>query len=270
MTLCITFGNRDGAITSVSDSRLTLDSPKGVKISNKAVKVQIATHAHTMYAGSRYDIVFAISGTLSLGLQSVMYVDACLQGVQGLWVDWMIPLVEQKLADFWGSAINKDVSYSIALRDHKSKARIFEWTGKADGSGYSMEEVEERGGLLLSVTGEHAYEAKEEILHDVAKYSYDVEPEILLHYACLRTLLKYIDDENRDGVGGAVQGARLNGYEARYFVVKHLERRFLRSAELEDWEIAEYPILDLDHPALDLSRPLIDGIRAVGHAEVRR
>src|SRR5437016_1299271 len=113
MTLCIAFRDESGALTALSDSQLTVSQtsarwvsnagedatgaavstlPSNAKILHRghhSVKVQIASQAPTIY-GSRdtYDLVFSIAGNVSLGLQSVMYLDAWLKGTSySMWVD---------------------------------------------------------------------------------------------------------------------------------------------------------------------------------------
>ncbi|WP_431099765.1 hypothetical protein [Roseateles noduli] len=221
-----------------------------------AVKLHYATQENTIYPASRFDVCFGISGTLSLGLQSVLYLDACLKGESGTWADAIVNIIRDKLWGFWEEAISKDITYSIGLHNHKGKARIFEWECLGAASTPSYREVKEFEGLLFSVHGDGATAVREQILSEVGACSYcDVRLEEVLAFAAIRVLQSSIMDDSKPYIGGQVQACLLERHVAEFLVCSG-NFRYLRSAYIEDNEAHQYRVLNLSHPWLDQMKSL--------------
>jgi hypothetical protein len=247
---------------ALADSQLTREWDGRRAISNKAVKLHVASQRRTTYAAERYDILFAMSGNLLLGLQSVLYVDACLQGTSGTWVDAMINIIDDKLLDFWSDAITKEITYSISLHDHKRRARIFEWRGENPRGTPSMREAEEEHGLLFSVHGDRAAFVRQRILSEIQRCScHGIDPNHALPYSCIRALRAEIDDPTSIYIGGNIQAAYMRGHIAEHLVCDN-GTSWLRSAALDDWEGLDYQVLDLMDPSLDPSKNLYECLLA--------
>lgn len=262
MTLCITLRLADQSVLSISDSQLTLEADGTRWTNDHAVKIHYATQDFTIYAGPRFDVTFAVSGNLSLGLQSILYVDACLKSESGTWADAIVNIVKDKLWEFWAPAINRGITYSIALHNHKGRARIFEWECEGNHVGASFSEVAEDQGLLFSVHGDRAPAIRQRILSEVSACGYcEVDPQLALAFASLRALQAAIDDETSLYVGGQIQACLLKDYEAHVLVCEGLNRH-LRSAFIESDEARSYGTLDLRHPWLDQSKSLAQLIEA--------
>lgn len=246
----------DQSVLSIADSRLTLEGNGKAWTTDLAVKLHYATQESTFYPAARFDISFGVSGTLSLGLQSILYLDACLKGESGTWADAIVNIIGDKLWDFWEAAISKDITYSIGLHNHKGRARIFEWECLGPTSKPTYREVEELDGMLFSVHGDGANLVRERILSEVNASSYcELAVEDALTFAAVRALQAAIDDDTKRYIGGHVQACLLERHEAEFLVCSgHM--RHLRSAYIEDDEALRYRTLDLIHPWLDQSKSL--------------
>lgn len=256
MTLCIMLRRPDQTVLSIADSRLTLESNEKAWMTDLAVKLHYATQESTFYPASRFDVSFGVSGTLSLGLQSILYLDACLKGESGTWADAIVNIIRDKLWDFWEEAISKDITYSIGLHNHKGKARIFEWECLGARSLPTFREVDEFEGLLFSVHGDGATSVREQVLSEVNACSYcDVALEEALAFAAIRALQSSMQDDSKPYIGGQVQACLLERHVAEFLVCSG-HSRHLRSAYIEDSEALRYRTLNLLHPWLDQTKPL--------------
>jgi hypothetical protein len=253
----------DQSVLSISDSRLTLESNGKEWNTDLAVKLHYATQDNTFYPASRFDVSFGVSGTLSLGLQSILYLDACLKGESNTWADAIINIVRDKLWDFWEQAISKDITYSIGFHNHKGRARIFEWECIGSNSSPIFREVEEFNGVLLSVHGNGADVVREQILRDVSTCCYsDIAVEDALMFAAVRALQAAINDHSKPYIGGQIQACLLDHHVAEFLVCSS-RLRHLRSAYIDDHEALRYRTLDLLHPWLDQSKPLVQLIQEI-------
>ncbi len=251
MTLCITYSLDSYRATAVSDSLLTTTMtekasflPSDEKIVHQnpyGVKVQIISQPDSLYS-ERFDILCSIAGNVSLGLQSILYIDGFLKGTSCLWYDHIKLIVEDKLFQFWKTARDQHINICFAMNDHKGRIRLFELL--ADNTQFSFYEVMPESEILISVIGDDCKEAKKEILTRVNTYSYKMKLEEAIHFASIEVLKEAIDSPHAIFVGGNIQGALLNHHHAEYCLVRNGNINF-RSAQLEHFEELSYPILDL-------------------------
>ncbi len=252
MTLCITYSLDSYRATALSDSLLTTTSrvesatflPSNEKIVHQnpyGVKVQIISQPTALYS-ERYDILCSIAGNVSLGLQSLLYIDGFLKGTSYLWYDHIKNIIEDKVYQFWESARDQHINICFAMNDHKGRIRFFELN--ADDKHFFFDEVVEEDGILISTIGDDCEEAKKEILNRINTYCYKMKLEEAIHVASVEILKEKIEDSSSIFVGGNIQGALLNHHHAEYCIVKGESFTF-RSAELDYYEELNYPILDL-------------------------
>ena len=267
MTLCISLRQSDRSILTLSDSRLTLEAEGKVWTTDQAVKMHYASQSLNAYGSERMDIVFAVSGTLSLGLQSILFVDAYLQGLSHTWDSQIVGIINDKFWDFWSDAISKDISYSIALHGHKSEPKIYEWSCPGGAALPSFKRVEEEHGMLFSVHGDGAEATHARILMQVNACCLSVgcPPEAALPFAAIRELSAAINDPERRYIGGHIQACLLQSNVAKHLICCTALEHRLRSACLD--EVAylrpSYRSLDLMHPWLDSAEPLHDLMQTI-------
>jgi hypothetical protein len=218
-----------------SNERIVHQNPYGVK-------VQIISQPEALYS-ERFDVLCSVAGNVSLGLQSLLYVDGFLRGTSCLWYDHIKNLIEEKVYQFWDSAGDQHLNICFAMNDHKGRIRFFEL--KADDNRFSFDEVAEENEILISVIGDDCVEVKKKILTRINAYCYKMELEEAIHVASVEVLKEIVEDPSSIFVGGNIQGALLNHHHAEYLVVKRGDSFTFRSADLEYYEKLTYPILDL-------------------------
>jgi hypothetical protein len=259
MSLCISF-RTDNKIYSIADSQLTTTITKRdtgsllptdteiVHTTPNAIKIQIASHPNSIYA-DRQDMVFNIAGNVSLGLQSVLHIDACLSGSPNLWAEHIPDFIAEKLWLFWNTSRDKNIECILSINDHKRKLHLFEFIGTEDK--FEMGERKEENGILLSVIGDHKNEVREKILTATNSASFKLDVDSALYYASLRELLRAIEDESNVFVGGNMQLAVLENYNAQYLIQRR-NGLFFRGAEIQNDEIVDIKTLDLEDEIFDL------------------
>lgn len=260
MTLCVTYKTSRSRAVSLSDSLLTTTIKKDdsgsflpsdqevVHQTPHAVKVQIITQEESTY-GERFDVVCSIAGNVSLGLQSILHLDAYLKGTSNLWYDHIKIIIDETIYPFWAMARDQSLEICFALNDHKGRVHFFELSGGKDD--FNFYEVEEENEILLSVIGDDSHNVRSEILSKVNILLYQMDFEQAIHQASVKILKDRIESPTVRFVGGGMQGAILDHHLAKYMVIK--DNRFhFRGAELEDWENLAYPIMDLRSSGLKI------------------
>lgn len=275
MSLCITYRTENGKAITISDSLLTtiknidkdkknddiIDSgsflPSDQKIVHQTpygIKVHIISQKNSTYASSRFDIVVSIAGNVSLGLQSLLHVDAILQGSSYMWDDQILWIIEDKIRLFWNNARDQSLQMSFVITKHKRKTKFFELY--ADNNTFEFFEVEEEHGLLISVIGDGSADVKEEIYKRINSLSYsNMSLNQIIHKVSIGILLEIINSTNSRFIGGSLQGAIFNDNIASYLKIKTETEFgdylvFYRGAEIESYEskLIEVPLLDLTSP----------------------
>lgn len=262
MTLCVTYGiSRNQAIT-LSDSLLTTTRktedtatflPSNQYIAHqtpRAVKIHIVSQSESLYA-ERYDVLCAIAGNVSLGLQSLLHLDAYLKGIKYLWYDHIKLTIEDRIYPFWEMARDQSLEMSFALNDHKGRIHLFEL--KADEGQFNFYEVEDDNGILLSVIGDRSSDVRAKIMSKVNLLSYQTDISESIHVASASILREEIEDSSSVFIGGVMQGAVLNRHLGEYLVVKG-SGYYFRGAKLEDWDTLSYPIMDINTPRYEITR----------------
>lgn len=235
-SLLTTISNRqDSGSFLPSNQEITHQTPYGVKIH--------LISGSAAYSHYEIDILTAIAGNVSLGLQCTLHIESYLKYGLNRWLgDFKFDL-QSKVFDFWFDARDKQLQMSFTLFDHKKRAHIFECAADEMGR-FNFSEIEELNGFKLSVLGDGRKEAKEEIISRINSLLYTHDLDEAIHIACVSALKKRIDDENERFIGGNMQGAVLNEYSGQYLVVNDGIKHF-RAAELEHYEQLDLPILEL-------------------------
>lgn len=267
MSLCISYRTENGKAITLSDSLLTTIRKK--ERSNKeekesaaflqsnqeilhqtpyGIKVQILSQKNSSYA-SRFDIVVSIAGNVSLGLQSLLHLDAILQGTSyALWAEQIPSIIEDKIYLFWNNARDQSLQMSFVINDHKGRTKIYELYAENDIFDFS--EVKEENGVLVSVIGDGSITVKEKIFQKVNSFMYSNKSfNEIIHIAAVETLVEKIKDQNSIFIGGSLQGAIFNHYLASYLKI-HDGITYFRGAEIESYEsdLLSLPTLHLNLP----------------------
>lgn len=256
MTLCVTYITNSGKAVSLTDSLLTTTrkSPEKAAFlpSDQEVVHQtpFAVKFHNIsgvkaYFGRRIDVLTAIAGNVSLGLQCTLHIEAYLKYGYTLWYNDIKNAIEEKVLDFWYGARDKQIQMSFALFDHKMTPRLMEC--RADGSGnIFFQSIESENGFALSVLGDNCEEAKQQILTRINALQYQYEDlDTAIHIACVSVLQENIDDSAKIFIGGKIQGGCLNGYDGEYLVIDYGRNQFFRGTELGGYDNLELPVMDM-------------------------
>ncbi len=260
MSLCISYRTQNGKAVVLSDSRLTTIRKKNSVVQSAnflpsnmeilhqtdyGIKVQILTQNISGSTGSQFNIVVSIAGNVSLGLQCLAHIDACLMTNFILWAEDIPAYLEDKINEFWNNARDQSLQMSFVLNNHKGKTRIFELN--ADDNFFEFFEVNEVSGILISVIGDNAFSVKEKIFSEINRQSYTEDLNTNIHKSAITELKKEIESQSNLFVGGKIQGAIFNDNVAIYLKVKNEDGCSIRAAKIEDYEeeILEYPLLDL-------------------------
>lgn len=254
MTLCVTYATDFQRAVALSDSLLTTISkrqdtgsflPSNQKITHQTpygVKIHLISGS-AAYSHYEIDILTAIAGNVSLGLQCTLHIESYLKYGLNRWLaDFKFDL-QSKVIDFWCDARDKQLQMSFTLFDHKKHVHIFECTADESGK-LDFTEIEELNGFKISVLGDGRKKAKEEILSRISSLLYTHDLEEAIHIACVSALKNRIEDESERFIGGNMQGAVLNGYSGQYLVVND-GIKYFRAAELEYYEQLNLPTLEL-------------------------
>ncbi|KEA63394.1 hypothetical protein ADIMK_2431 [Marinobacterium lacunae] len=256
MTLCITYATDTGKALSVSDSLLSTIKRKEKPSEENAsflpsdqelihqtpfaVKIHIVKNA-AAYGGHEVDMLTAIAGNLSLGLQCTLHIEAYMQSGLTRWFGDLKFDLEQRIRQFWNHARDQQLQMSFALFDHKSRPHIFECRSDEFGA-FAFSSAEDSGGFKLSVLGDGADQVRESILCKVNSLLYQHDLETALRIASVSKLQEKIEDDAELFIGGSIQGAHMQEYHAQYLLVDYLEK-CVRGAPIEHYEELELPTL---------------------------
>lgn len=267
MSLCISYRTTNGKAVTLSDSLLTTVRKKEQSNNDEnesasflpsdqeilhqtpyGIKVQILSQKDSLYS-SRFDVVVSIAGNVSLGLQSLLHLDAILQGTSFVtWAEHVPWKIEEKIRLFWNNARDQSLQMSFVINDHKGRTKIYELN--AENGIFDFFEVEEENGVLVSVIGDGSIAVREKIFQKVNSLMYsDKSLNEIIHIAAVETLVETIRDHNSIFIGGSLQGAIFNHYLASYLKI-HDDVTYFRGAEIESYEsdLLSLPTLDLNSP----------------------
>lgn len=267
MSLCISYLTQNGKAVVLSDSRLTTIYkgntsvqrasflPSDMKILHQTdygIKVQILTQNTSGSTASQFNIVVSIAGNVSLGLQCLAHIDACLMTNSTLWAESVPWYLKDKINEFWNDARDQSLQMSFVLNNHKGKTKIFELD--ADDNSFEFSEVNEVSGILISVIGDNAFSVKEKIFNEINRRLYTEDLNTSIHKSAITELKKEIESQSNLFVGGKIQGAIFNDNIAMYLKVKNEDGCSIRAARIEDYEeeILEYPLLDLTNDNFEI------------------
>jgi hypothetical protein len=257
MTLCVTYITNTKMAVSLTDSLLTTTRKfpeSGVFLpSDQEVVHQtpFAVKFHNIsgvnaYSGNTIDILTAIAGNVSLGLQCVLHIEAYLKYGDAKWFSDIEYAIRDKVFDFWYDARDRQIQMSFALFDHKMRPKLIEC--RADEKGQiDFQTIDPDNGFALSVLGDGCYEVKDQILSKINAFQYEHDLDTAIHLACVSVLQENIDDSSKRFIGGHIQGGRLNGYCGEYLVVEY-GNKFFRGTMLSNYDDLELPIMYMNDP----------------------
>ncbi|CAK1849332.1 conserved hypothetical protein [Vibrio crassostreae] len=256
MTLCVTYITDSGKAVSLTDSLLTTTqkSPdKGAFLpSDQEIVHQtpFAVKFHNIsgvraYSGRTIDILTAIAGNVSLGLQCTLHIETYLKFGYTLWYNDIKNAIEDKVLDFWCDARDKQIQMSFALFDHKLNPQLIECRADDTGNIY-FQSIKSENGFALSVLGDGSEEVKAQILNKINTLQYQYEDfDTAIHIACVSVLQENINDSSKIFIGGNIQGGRLNKYDGEYLVIDYGDNLFFRGTKLDCYDNLELPIMDM-------------------------
>ncbi|HYW22049.1 MAG TPA: hypothetical protein VE956_22610 [Nodularia sp. (in: cyanobacteria)] len=240
MTLCISYKCKspyDDIPRAVcyADSRITILGPidkqtavGGFLPSNaeirhqtdSGIKIQIVSAIRDDNESSR-DFVFSIAGSVSLGLQSLIHLDSVFKTFyENYSFEEYIDRIKITLHEFWKDAWDQEIQYLMTATDDSGKIRIIYIRGSESESDLVLEEVQEEKGLLLSVIGDNAEEAREKIFSETnSLVSRGMEMNSALDVACLRMMRRAVEDQNQIFIGGNIQSCYLKDKSAKYITL---------------------------------------------------
>jgi hypothetical protein len=256
MTLCVTYITNSGKAVCLTDSLLTTTrkSPeKGTFLpSNQEVVHQtpFAVKFHNIsgvkaYSGCHIDVLTAIAGNISLGLQCILHIETYLKYGYTLWYNDIVNTIKEKVLDFWCDARDQQIQMSFALFDHKMNPKLIECRADESENIYFFN-IESENGFALSVLGDNCEEVKQQILTKINALQYQYSDlDTAIHTACVSVLQENIDDSTKRFIGGKIQGGCLNGYDGEYLVIDYGVNQYFRGTELGDYDNLELPIMNM-------------------------
>ncbi len=256
MTLCVTYITDSGKAFSLTDSLLTTTRKtpdKGAFLPSDQEVVHQTPYAvkfHNItgvkaYSGRHIDVLTAIAGNVSLGLQCTLHIETYLKYGYTLWYRDIVNTIEEKVLDFWCDARDKQIQMSFALFDHKMNPKLIECRADDSGNIYFFE-IESKNGFSLSVLGDNSEEVKQQILTKINALQYQYPNlETAIHVACVSMLQENIDDSAKRFIGGKMQGGFLNGYDGEYLVIDYGVEQYFRGTELSSYDNLELPTMDM-------------------------
>ncbi|MGE0919758.1 hypothetical protein [Trichlorobacter lovleyi] len=245
---------------ALSDSRLTVVRNKNVE--NGFVNIPSDTEIchqndfgiklHVMKSDrkrGRRDIVASVAGAVSLGLQSIIHLEAVIIGLLGgAKFDQLIEIIDETIDNFWRTAYDKEIEYLFMLADDSGRTRIFEKIGTPR-EVYPLEEVPNEHGVYFGVIGDRKNEIKGIILCEVNKLLIckpRMPIETALEIACVRAIRREIEDPQNLLVGGNIQAAAMKGHEGYYLSAQYDNHLSFRSASYPSQiNISRFPLM---HP----------------------
>jgi len=240
MTLCISYkckSPNDDIPRAVcyADSRITILGPidkqtavgrflpSNVEIrhqTDSGIKIQIVSAITDDNENSR-DFVFSIAGAVSLGLQSLIHLDSVFKTFyENYSFEEYIDRIKITLHEFWKDAWDREIEYLMTATDDSGEIRIIYVRGSKSESDLVLKELQEENGLLLSVIGDNAEEARETIFRETnSLMCAGVEMNLALDVACLRMMRRAIEDQNQISIGGNIQSCYLVDKSAKYITL---------------------------------------------------
>jgi len=221
-----------------SDQEVVHQTPYAVKFHNiSGVKA---------YSGNSIDILTAIAGNVSLGLQCALHIDAYLKYGFSNWFNDIEYAIREKVLDFWCDSRDRQIQMSFALFDHKMRPKLIECRADEKGDIY-FHTIGPENGFALSVLGDGCDEVKDQILSKINMLQYEHDLDAAIHLACVSALQENIDDPSKIFIGGHIQGGHLNGYDGDYLVVDY-GYKFFRGTMLKHYDNLELPIMNMSDP----------------------
>ena len=240
MTLCISYkckSPNDDIPRAVcyADSRITILGPidkqtavgrflpSNVEIrhqTDSGIKIQIVSAITDDNENSR-DFVFSIAGAVSLGLQSLIHLDSVFKTFyENYSFEEYIDRIKITLHEFWKDAWDREIEYLMTATDDSGEIRIIYVRGSKSESDLVLKELQEENGLLLSVIGDNAEEARETIFRETnSLMCAGMEMNSALDVACLRMMRRAIEDQNQISIGGNIQSCYLVDKSAKYITL---------------------------------------------------
>jgi len=263
MTLCVTYITDSGRAVALTDSLLTttrkITESGGFLPSDQEIVHQTpyAIKFHNIsgvkaYGGNSIDILTAIAGNVSLGLQCALHIDTYLKYGYTLWFSDIEFAIQEKIRDFWYDARDKQIQMSFALYDHKMRPQLLECRAN-EGGEIKFQTLSSKDGFSLSVLGDGCCEAKEQILSKINSLIYKHDLDTAVHLGCVSVLQDYIDDSEKIFIGGHIQGGCLNRYKGEYLVVDY-GNKFFRGTMLSNYDSLELPIMNMNDPLYKIER----------------
>jgi len=240
MTLCISYkckSPNDDIPRAVcyADSRITILGsidkhtavggflPSNAEIrhqTDSGIKIQIVSSITDDNENSR-DFVFSIAGAVSLGLQSLVHLDSVFKTFyENYSFEEYINRIKITLHEFWKDAWDREIEYLMTATDDSGEIRIIYVRGSKSESDLVLKELQEENGLLLSVIGDNAEEARETIFRETnSLMCAGMEMNSALDVACLRMMRRAIEDQNQISIGGNIQSCYLVDKSAKYITL---------------------------------------------------
>ena len=259
MTLCIShrfqFNDAIPFAVCYSDSRITiigsaeqtsvgrfLPSNKEIKHqTDSGIKIQIVSAIVVDGDESYYrDFVFSIAGAVSLGLQSLIYLDSVFKMFRENYnFEEYLDRIKDTLYEFWKGAWDQEIEYLMTATDDNKKIRIIHIRGTE--TDLVFEEVFEENELLFAVIGDRAEEARQKILQETnSLMCAGMETNSALESACVRMMRRAIEDQTQLFIGGNIQACQLNDKSATYLALDDGYNLLFRSVKYSrEW--SDYP-----------------------------
>ena len=277
MTLCIShnfpFNEAIPFAVCYADSRITvigtsteqtsvgrfLPSNKEIKHqTDSGIKIQIVSAIVVDGDESYYrDFAFSIAGAVSLGLQSLIYLDSVFKTFyENYTFEEYIDRIKDTLHEFWKDAWDQEIEYLMTATDDSGEIKIIHIRGTE--TNLVFEEVAEENELLFAVIGDHAEEARLKIHQETnSLMCAGMEMPSALEVACVRMMRRAIEDQNQIFIGGNIQACQLVGKNVTYLSlddgcnllfrgVKYSRERHDYPRNLNTLDRPPFPILDIN------------------------
>jgi hypothetical protein len=277
MTLCIShkfqFNEAIPFAVCYADSRITvigasseqtsvgrfLQSNKEIKHqTDSGIKIQIVSAIVVDGDEIDYrDFAFSIAGAVSLGLQSLIYLDSVFKTFyENYTFEEYIERIKITLYQFWKDAWDQEIEYLMTATDDSGKIRIIHIRGTE--TNLVFEEVSEEDELLFAVIGDHAEEARQKIRQETnSLMCAGMEMHLALEAACVRMMRRAIEDQNQIFIGGNIQACQLMDKRVTYLPlddgcnllfrgVKYSRERHDYPRNLNTLDRPRFPVLDIN------------------------
>ena len=259
MTLCIShkfqFNNAIPCAVCYADSRITiigsteqtsvgrfLPSNKEIKHqTDSGIKIQIVSATVVVDGNESYrDFAFSIAGAVSLGLQSLIYLDSVFKTFyENYNFEEYIDRIKVTLREFWKDAWDQEIEYLMTATDDSGEIRIIHIRGTE--TNLVFEEVPEENELLFAVIGDQAEEARQKIRQETnSLICAGMEMNSALELACVRMMRRAIEDQTQIFIGGNIQACQLIDKSITYLTLDDGCNLLFRSVKYSrEWR--DYP-----------------------------